>query len=67
MYGRKNDQKEGQTVSSNLSLLNNTMLFSLMWTQVQVFVQKILWDERKVRIHDVYIVTNKTDSSGEMS
>ena len=66
MYGRKNDQKERQTVSSNLSLLNTTMQFLLMWTQVQVFVQKILWDERNVRIHDVYIVTNKTDWSGEM-
>jgi len=67
MYGRKNDQKEGQRMSSNLCLLYNTMLFLLMWAQVQVFVQKILWDERKVRINDLCIVTNKTDSSGEMS
>jgi hypothetical protein len=50
-----------------LILLDNTMLFLLMWTQVQVFIQKILWDERNVQIHDVYTVNNKTDWSREMS
>jgi hypothetical protein len=63
MYRRKNDQKEGQTMSRNMRLLNNTPLFYLMWTQVQVFAQEILRDEREVRIRDVYVVTNKTDSS----